>query len=62
MHAGQQNEYPESGNTFFSNESGLVPDLTPGDLDIIQHVNNVFARDAEKKRLLNGGAAYVLRP
>jgi hypothetical protein len=62
MHVGQRNEDLQNGNTFFgaNNQAGII-DLTAGDIDIVQYVNNTLARDAEKKRLANGGSKYVLK-
>ena len=62
MHAGQRNEDLQNANTFFAkNRPNGITDLVPGDIDIVQYVNNSLARDAEKKRLANGGSKYVLK-
>ncbi len=63
MHAGQKSEDNANGNTFFAaNRPNGITDFVPGDVDIIQNVNNKYARDAENKRLANSSASYVLRP
>ena len=61
MHSGQKNEDLQNGPTFFSSISGLYSTLSPGDVDVVWNVNNLYARDGERKRLANNSASYALK-